>query len=351
MKQPFWFGLAAALLTGGAPAARSQVPAVVTADRVNVRSRPSVSRGEVITQLARDQKVIVFEEGLPSASPKEPVNDWTRIELPAGSPVWVSTAHVTLPAGTVKAQHLNVRAGPSEDFGVLGTISKGTTLRSLEQRNGWMKIEAPLGLSGYVASAFLHLAEQTTPKPASPPSASPMAQPSVATNPAAPPPRSTNETVAATVPPAAQTTPGPAPQVPTESPAQPSSPPSTTEPAATATTVPLPASPSGPAVAPEQPAAEPVLPAVPEDAEISAEPRVVRREGIVRATFSVQAPTPYSLDAADNGKLLNYLLPQSTNVLIRPFRGQRVRIVGEEYLEPRWANAPVIVVHQIKLAP
>ena len=77
----------------------------------------------------------------------------------------------------------------------------------------------------------------------------------------------------------------------------------------------------------------------------------MRREGIVRATFSVQAPTPFELNAADNGKLLNYLLPRSTNVLIRPFRGQRVRITGEEYLEPRWVNAPVIVVHDIKLAP
>jgi len=327
---PFCSGLAAVLLAGGMPDTQAQVPAIVTADRVNVRSRPSVARGEVVTQLARDQKVIIFEEGLPSAGPRDPVSEWTRIEVPAGCPVWVSADHVAMPAGTVKPAHLNVRAGPSEDYAILGTVARGTQLRSLEERNGWLRVEAPLGLSGYVAADFLRPVEQpATAEPALPVVVVPAATPGDQTNQAA---HITTETNA---PPASA--PGQAPT-----------------PATASVRTPVPASvpadhqpPSAGPIAspPTSPVAEPETP------EISPEPRIIRREGIVRATWSVQAPTPFELVAADNGRLLDYLLPLSTNVLIRPFHGQHVRILGEEYLEPRWDNAPVIVVHGIKLAP
>lgn len=335
---PFWSGLAAVLLAGGMPDTQAQVPAIVTADRVNVRSRPSVARGEVVTQLARDQKVIIFEEGLPSAGPRDPVSEWTRIEVPAGCPVWVSADHVSMPAGTVKPAHLNVRAGPSEDYAILGTVARGTQLRSLEERNGWLRVEAPLGLSGYVAADFLRPVEQpATAEPALPVVVVPAATPGGQTNQAA------HVTAETNAPPASASPPAPTPVA--AIPAAPTTQPvrHDTVPAPVPSAQGQPAVPTASAIPP--PAAEPETP------EISPEPRIIRREGIVRATWSVQAPTPFELVAADNGRLLDYLLPLSTNVLIRPFHGQHVRILGEEYLEPRWDNAPVIVVHGIKLAP
>lgn len=348
MKPSFWFGVPLAILLAAAHTAHAQVPAMVTGDRVNVRSRPSVARGEVITQVGRGQRVIVFEGGLPAARPQESVTDWTRIELPAGSPVWVSAQHVAMPAGTVRAQHLNVRAGPSEDFGVLGVVARDATLRVIEERDGWLKIEAPLGLSGYLASVLLERLEQPTSQESVPAAQTPHP---VA---AAPTPSATNSAALAV----AETSSAPtAVTPPTAGAAQPPTPDAARTPVPSGSAAPA-ALPTEPVVEPgiESPAASaesvpPPAPVVPEGVAISPEPRVVHREGKVRSTLSVRAPTPFELTATDSGKRLNYLLPQSTNVLIRPFHGQRVHVRGEEYLDPFWRDAPVIVVHDIKLAP
>jgi hypothetical protein len=76
----------------------------------------------------------------------------------------------------------------------------------------------------------------------------------------------------------------------------------------------------------------------------------VQREGIVRGTLSIQAPTAFELRATDTGRRLNYLLPASRDIDLRPFRGERVRVAGEEYIEERWAT-PLIRVDEIILAP
>ena len=333
MKQPFWSGVALAMLIVAASAARAQVPAVVTGDRVNVRSRPSVARGEVVTQLARGQRVIVFEEGLPAAGPREPVTEWTRIELPAGCPVWVSARHVAMPAGTVRIPRLNVRAGPSEDYGVLGVVAQGSTLQVVEERDGWLSIKAPLGLSGYLASSFV---EATEPPPATPGAPAP-----------APAGSSTNTSAAVPAPPPTEATPQADAPAPTPAPALDASPPLAGR------------EPASPASAPTATEPAPVTaagtggpaPLWPADVEISPEPRIVHREGRVRSTLSVHAPTPFELVPSAGGRRMNYLLPLSTNIPIRRFRGQRVRVSGEEYLDPFWHDAPVIVVRDIKLAP
>lgn len=305
------------------PGARAQSPAVVKADRVNVRSRPSLQAGEVITQLVAGQRVIVFEEGLPAPSPKSPVSDWARIELPAGTPVWASAAHVARTNGIVQSRRLNLRAGPSEDFGVLGTVPEGTVLVIRREADGWIEVEAPLGLSGYVAGRFLDPAIETAPLVPLQPAATAPPAPVVAV----PPP---------------EPKPGPAPSTAAAEPTV-SSPPQAVE-----------AVPAAPA--PEVPAAP--IAAATEPFPIPIEPfgdtpvrRVIRREGIVRPTLSIQAPTDFELRAADTGRLLNYLLPASPDISVRVFRGQRVLVVGEEYIESRWPLTPLIVVEGIKLAP
>lgn len=349
MKLPFWCGVVLAIFLAAAPATRAQVPAVVTGDQVNVRSRPSVPWGELVTQLARGQRVIVFEEGLPAARPREAVTEWTRIELPAGSPVWVSAQHVAMPGGTVQARRLNVRAGPSEDYAILGVVAREATLRVIEQRNGWLKVEAPLGLSAYVASIFVEAAEQAPAEPGVPlAAAAPTPTPSPrAAAPPAPAPQSSPAVTAPDTP--TDTAPSPVASALAASPdtASPPSDPQATSPGA------APSEPPPEAATRQEPAVggAGATAALPDDFEISPEPRVVHREGRVRSTLSVHAPTPFELTATDSGKRLNYLLPQSTNVLIRPFRGQRVRVRGEEYLDPFWHDAPVIVVHEIRLAP
>lgn len=79
-------------------------------------------------------------------------------------------------------------------------------------------------------------------------------------------------------------------------------------------------------------------------------PRQVLREGIVRKTWSPQAPTEYELREAEyNQGVMNYLFlePQAD---LRKFVGQRVRVEGEEYRDSRW-RTPVLKIQTIELAP
>jgi uncharacterized protein YraI len=314
------------VLAGATPAGHAQGQAVVAGDRVNVRSRPSLS-GEVVTQLARGQRVLVFEEGLPALLPKDPVTEWTRIELPAGTRVWVAAGHVDPASNQVLPRLLNVRAGPSEDYGVLGTVARGTTLTVQGSAGGWLEIAAPPGLSGFVAAHLLKPVENAT--PAAPDTAPPPAAPAPATKDAS------------------------APDLPARPDTQAPDPPPATEPAAQPTpSPPAQAEPAEPSSTPGQPRSDDRS----HDERRSPEaaptpgPRIVQREGIVRGTLSIQAPTAFELRATDTGRRLNYLLPASTNNDLRPFRGERVRVAGEEYIEERWAT-PLLRVDEIILAP
>ncbi len=75
---------------------------------------------------------------------------------------------------------------------------------------------------------------------------------------------------------------------------------------------------------------------------------MVQREGLVRATRSLQAPTWYELRGTDTGARLNYLLPGDPGPDLRPFRGKRVRVTGEEFLDAGWAT-PLLRVEKILL--
>lgn len=325
------------LLCGGLagenlPAARAQNEAVARADRVLVRSRPSL-KGEVVTRLERGQRVLVFEEGLPPLLASDTVTEWVRIELPAGSRVWVAAEYVDPAEGVVLARLLNVRAGPSEDYAVLGRVSRGAKLSVVGGTNGWLEVLAPPGLSGYVAA---HLLE-----PAPPP---PTPAPEAAAPEPAPPPREA-------APPAAAPPPeSPAPKTP-----PPETPPTTIPPGPAADPEVPPASepirPSAPAPLPPPaplPTAAPLFGDTASEPAALPSPRVVQREGIMRATRSLQAPTRYELRGTDTGARLNYLLPADPGPDLRPFRGKRVRVTGEEFQDAGWAT-PLLRVEKILL--
>lgn len=203
-----WFAVVTA--TSG----RAQTPAVVSGDRLNVRSRPSLS-GEVVTQLAHGQVVTVLDEGWRAPGATNAASEWVRIELPALTHVWVSAEFVDSTAGTVKPKRLNVRAGPGEEYGVLGALGEGTAVRKVGEKNGWVEIEAPTGLSAYVAASYLQKVGATSPAVAAPGAEKPASTLPAATvpEPTITPPPQPETTNAAAQPPAqpAPTTPPPAP--------------------------------------------------------------------------------------------------------------------------------------------
>jgi hypothetical protein len=75
----------------------------------------------------------------------------------------------------------------------------------------------------------------------------------------------------------------------------------------------------------------------------------VQREGIVGGTVSIQAPTHYQLESLDNGKVIDYLYTTSTNVVLKRYAGLTVLVQGEEGLDERWPNTPVITIQKIQV--
>ncbi|MPN40872.1 hypothetical protein SDC9_188412 [bioreactor metagenome] len=109
-------------------------------------------------------------------------------------------------------------------------------------------------------------------------------------------------------------------------------------------------SPEPAAPAPEAPA-ETMTPQTTETPVADEPPprRIVQREGLVRGTVSIQAPSYFSLVSPETKQLINYLISPSPELDLRRFKGMRVIVTGEEGLEERWGNTPVLTIDKIEV--
>jgi uncharacterized protein YgiM (DUF1202 family) len=350
----FWAGVLLST-TVATSLARGATTATVIRDRVNVRGQPTIF-SEVITQLRQEETVTILEE-IKLSKPKagEPA-DWVKISLPLNTPVWVHAGFIDPAAKAVKVARLNLRGGPGENFSILGQITKDTVVKEIRVEEDWMEIEAPANAYAFVAMELLKKAEPEAKPEPSPARTAPAAEEPApkAVQPAEPAPSPTTEAKPAE----------PAPTPPTEAKAA-----EATPPAPAAEQKPVQAEPEVAAKAAEKEVvlaqearkaeAQPtpaVAPPAPVATEATAVPgqqlkRIVRREGVVKRTVSIQAPTEYELVNAENGKVMNYLHPTSPDQKIKPMRGRRVIVTGEELIDPRWPKTPVIDLETIELAP
>jgi uncharacterized protein YgiM (DUF1202 family) len=282
-------------------------PAVAKQNNVNVRGQASIT-SEVITRLQKGQSVTILEE-ITLRKPKtdEPAK-WFRIALPTNAPVWVHTDFINVTNKTVVPNRLNLRGGPSENFSILGRLSKGTVVKEVEVRGDWIRIEPPTNGYAFVAA---HLLEKVPPAPQPEPSAKP---PETTVK----PPETTVVLAPATQPKPAVDQPAPAPTIP-------------------ATPTPV-----------VTPTPEPTLPTAPAITETPIK-RVVTREGWVRRTASPHAPTYFELESRDTKKIINYLYSTSPDIDIKKLRGRLISITGEESLDERWPNTPVITVETLEI--
>jgi hypothetical protein len=258
---------------------------------------------------------MVLEEKILKKPKQDEPARWYRITLPTNVTVWVNTSFIDAANKTVKPRKLNLRGGPGENYSVVGTLEKGAAVTPLDTKGDWTKIETPTNAFGFVAA---HLVDRTplppivaVPKAPETPVAPPVAPPLVTEVPA---------TTTPIAPPATPETPGA----------------TATPPATPATTTP-PATPA--------PAETPV------EAQIEKVKKVVNREGILKGSISIQAPTYFELRSIDNGKTINYVFSPSTNLMLKQFKGKRVVVTGEELLDERWQHTPVIVVDAIQTVP
>ncbi len=303
-------------------------PAVVDANNVNVRGQAKLA-SEVVAHLAKGQSVTVIEEiTLKKSGPSEP-SAWAKIVLPPEVHVYVNSSYIDSAKKTVKPKKLNLRSGPGENYSVLGVMAQGDAVREIATKGAWTEIEAPAHAYAFVAAQYLKQEPSApavavrTPPPTTPPVA-------VATPP---------------TPPTPAPTPTPLPEAPNIA-APPTTPPST--PPSTPPTTPPVAGVSG---APEPPATEPpaiALPPAPEPVPSGPPPkRVVQREGFVRGTSSIQAPTKFELVSVDTHRTIDYIYTSSPNLDLSRYKGMRIIITGEEGLDERWGNTPVITIQRI----
>lgn len=351
--------------------ANAPEPAIVKQNNVNVRGQADIYSDVVIRLKKGDQVSILEEMTLKKPKVDEP-DKWARIALPSSAYVWVHSSFIDAASQTVVPNKLNLRSGPGENYSILGRIPKGTVLKELDRKEDWIKIEAPPGSYAFVAAHLLTREPASTPTPAPtvalseppktvPPPAIPEAARPVALvplQPAAPvvvlPPSAPPRTVTPLVPlpPTAPVVVLPPPTVP--QPAAPAPQPEVIFPEPT----PVPATPTlelaavKPAPAPPAPARiAPPAPAESAPTEETLIKRIVTREGVVKRSVSIQAPTYFVLESIANGKTINYLFSPSTNVALKDFRGQRIMVTGEELLDERWPNTPVINIDSLQPVP
>lgn len=267
--------------------------AVVKRDNANVRGRPAFI-GEVITKLKKGEPVTLLEEITLSKTKKDEPARWFRIGMPTNTPVWVSALFIDPSSKTVKPNKLQVRAGPGENFSVVGTLTKDTTVKEIRQVNDWIEIETPADTYAFVAADLIERAAPTSPT--------------------------------------APATPEPAPEIV-------SVPPDVSDTPAT----PTPAEPEAPA------APEVEVPVVTPPVEEEPLPkRIVTREGIIRYSYNVQTPSYFQLESPDTKKVINYLYSSQTNFTLKPYVGQMVTVTGEESIDKRWPNTPVIEIESLE---
>jgi len=372
---------------------------VINAERVNVRTQPSIV-SEVVAQVNTGQKVQVLEFiTLNETIPGNPT-EWYRISVPEGAAFWVSGDYIDSGDDTVTASQLNVRAGPGQSYTVMARLNRGEKVERIRESDGWVSIKPPAEAFAYVASSLVELDEvapETETTQTNPPVEETVTEEVESEEPLPvvikddpnsgettilestvegnqPDEAVTTETTETQEP--EQVAPeevvvkeedtAPSAEVSTEQEVQDTK----TDEGETAQVVennageeqesglkpleiPVPVPVTG---------SEDRLPAQSLVAENPTDPtdelrRIVTREGIVKRSRSIQSPTYHRLEDPDTHRTMNYLYTgrlhlhtTASSADLAPYEGHKIRVTGQELVDPRWPRIPVIEIEKLDLA-
>jgi uncharacterized protein YgiM (DUF1202 family) len=238
-------------------------PAEVAAN-INARGQAGL-KGEVVSHLKKGETVTVLDQiNLDKHKVNEPAQ-WAKIALSSSTHAWVKASYIDATSKTVLPKKLNLRAGPGENYSVLGVIERGTAVNEITTKGDWMQIDPPGNSYAFVAAMYLKQEAPAAPAPAP--------------------------------------TPVPEPQT--------------------------------MATAPSEPTAPPV--------------RVVSHEGVVRSVGSIVAPTKYELYDPATDVNINYLYTTSPSLDLSKYVNMRIIVTGEEGLDARWKDTPLINIQSIQV--
>src|SRR6267154_447055 len=128
-------------------------PAVVAANHVNVRGQAKLN-SEVVTRLTNGEPVTVLEEITRNDSGPDEPSAWAKILLPPGAHVWLNSTFLDANK-SVKPKKLNLRAGPGENYSVLGQLQQGESVNPINSKGDWSEIEPPTNAYAFVAAQYL----------------------------------------------------------------------------------------------------------------------------------------------------------------------------------------------------
>jgi len=307
-------------------------PATVAAEHVNLRGQAGL-KGEVVGHVQKGDTVTVISEiNLDKPKAGEPAQ-WAKVALPSGTKVWVDSKYIDATNNVVTAKKLNLRGGPGENYSVIGVIEKGAAISAVTTKGDWTQIQTPASAFAFVAASYLKqdgsIIDTNTPA-------------IVAANPN---PNPTPEVVPTPMPTPTPVTVAPAPVI---------------TPTPTTVAVAPPVTPVAPPVTPTPepvvtPAPAPVTPVTPTptlatDTDTNLPPpppRIVTHEGTVRASVSLVAPTYFELYDPANDKAIDYLYTTSTNLNLSRYSGLHITVTGEEAMDVRWKDTPVLTIQKI----
>ena len=305
--------------------------ATVAGSNINVRAQATVA-SEIVTRLHRGEPVMVQEiVTLKTTLYAEPAQ-WAKIAFPPNAHVFINTGYINRVSKTVSATRINLRAGPGENYTIVGRLPRGAGFTEITTKGAWMEIEPPSGAVAFVAAEYLSQAAPAVIAEA------PVAPPTITSAEPAPAPIMPAETAVASAPvepppaaaPALISTPVPEPMaIPAAAPI----------PDPTPTPLPAPAAAAPPVPAPKsQPETGPLT------------KRIVQREGKVRYTTSIQAPSEVALNDLYEDRTMDYLVSPTPELKLKRYHDRHVLVTGEEALDSRWPNTPILIVHRILLA-
>ncbi len=128
------------------PAARAIEMVSVDRDEINMRSGPGTQHKSNWLLSRGYPLMIIGRKG-----------DWLHVRDFESDEGWVygpMTAHK--PHMVVKSKGpVNMRSGPGSNAKVIGSVQRGDVLRTIEQRQGWAKVETQAGAVGWVSRDLL----------------------------------------------------------------------------------------------------------------------------------------------------------------------------------------------------
>ncbi|MBU0674214.1 MAG: SH3 domain-containing protein [Proteobacteria bacterium] len=113
--------------------------------KVNMRSGPGENYS-VLWELGN---------GFPLKRISEQKN-WVKVEDFEGDVGWVYGKLISKePHFIVKKKRINIRSSPSSKSKVVGKANYGVVFKTLEQKNGWVKVKHENGLTGWISRSLV----------------------------------------------------------------------------------------------------------------------------------------------------------------------------------------------------